>query len=114
MNGLAEKEVLAEGKTRRRAGWLRDAALIALAMAIGWWAHAGRAVQAQNSDVLFQLQGMNQGTALTLYYPDQKTIYVYPNVAVGFSTLNCAFAFKLDAPGGAIERQQCKAPRFQP
>lgn len=114
MSESGESGISRQRESRRGAGWLRDVALIALAMVIGWWAHAGRAVQAQNSDLLFQLQGMNQGTALTLYYPDQKTIYVYPNVAVGFSTLNCAFAFKLDAPGGAVQREQCKPPRFQP
>jgi|GEM_PF-1693546 len=114
MNENEGSGISRQRENRRGAGWLRDAALIALAMAIGWWAHAGRTVQAQSSDLLFQLQGMNQGTALTVYYPDQKTIYVYPNATVGFSTLNCAFAFKLDTPGGAVQREQCKPPSFQP
>lgn len=114
MNGYDGSETPRQRENRRGGRWLRDAALIALAMTIGWWAHAGGAVRAQDSGLIFQLQGMNQGTALTVYSPDQKTIYVYPNVTVGFSTLNCAFAFKLDKPGGAIQREQCKPPRFQP
>lgn len=106
----------AEVKARARIvrSWLRDAALIALAFAIGWWAHTTRVAQAQSPDLYFQLQGLDQGTALALYYPDQKTIYLYQTAMVGFSTLNCAYAFKLGDPGGAVRREQCKPPAFQP
>jgi hypothetical protein len=95
-------------------GWLRDGVLIALAFAIGWWAHNTRAVHAQNSDVFFQFESLNPNSALSLYYPEQQTIYVYQPAAVGYSTLNCAFLFKLGTPGGKIQRQPCKAPGFQP
>ena len=94
--------------------WLRDGALIALAFAIGWWAHPAQTVRAQGGDLFFQLPNLNNGTALALYYPDQQTIYVYQGAMVGFSTINCAYQFRLNQPGGAIQRQQCKAPGFKP
>ena len=106
-----------EGKTTqpwRTRSWLRDGMLIALAFAIGWWAHPARTVRAQGGDLFFQLPNLNNGTALALYYPDQQTIYVYQSAMVGFSTLNCAYQFRLSRPGGVIQRQQCKAPAFQP
>jgi hypothetical protein len=96
------------------APWLRDGALMALAFAIGWWAHTGRTVHAQDSDVVFQFESLNPNSALSLYYPDQQTIYVYQPAAVGYSNLNCAFYFKLGQPGGTVQRQPCKAPSFQP
>ena len=96
------------------ATWLRNGMLMAMAFAIGWWAHTGRTVHAQSSDVLFQFESLDPNSALSLYYPDQKTIYVYQPAAVGNSKLNCAFYFKLGEPGGRVERQPCKAPSFQP
>ena len=94
--------------------WLREGALIALAFAIGWWAHSARMVRAQGGDLFFQLPNLSNGTALALYYPDQQTIYVYQAAMVGFSTLNCAYQFRLSHPGGPVERQQCKPPGFRP
>jgi hypothetical protein len=94
--------------------WLRDGALIALAFAIGWWAHSAPMVRAQGGDLSFQLPNLSNGTALALYYPDQQTIYVYQSAMAGFSTLNCAYEFRLSKPGGAIERRQCKVPGFRP
>ena len=110
------KETTGESRTHNwmARSWLRDAALIAIAFAIGWWAHTARAVRAQGGDLFFQLPNLTNGSALALYYPDQQTIYLYPNATVGFSTLNCAFLFRLSQPGGAVQRQQCKAPGFQP
>ena len=97
-----------------RVAWLRNGMLMAMAFAIGWWAHTGRTVHAQGSDVLFQFESLDPNSALSLYYPDQETIYVYQPAAVGNSKLNCAFYFKLGEPGGRVERQPCKAPGFQP
>jgi hypothetical protein len=98
----------------RHASWLRDGVLIVLAFAIGWWAHTARTVRAQGSEVGFQFESMNPNSALSLYYPDQQAIYVYQPVAVGNSTLNCAFYFKLGNAGGPVKRYPCKAPSFQP
>jgi hypothetical protein len=94
--------------------WLRDGIGLALAFAIGSWAHSGRTAEAQSANVLFQLQGLGNGTSLSLYYPDQRTIYVYANAMTGFSKLNCAYEFRLGDPGGPVQRQNCKVPAFQP
>jgi hypothetical protein len=108
-------EVTVLGRTSNSlSSWLRDGVLVALAFAIGWWAHTGRSVHAQSSDVLFQFESLNPNSALSLYYPDQRTIYIYQPAAVGYSTLNCAFLFKLGDAGGPVERKQCKAPGFRP
>jgi hypothetical protein len=108
------KDEIEDKSSRKQRNWLRDITLVALAFGIGWWAHTGRTVHAQNSDVFFQFESINPNSALSLYYPDQKTIYVYQPAAVGYSTLNCAFLFKLDQPGGPVQREPCKAPSFQP
>lgn len=102
-------------KISRAAGdWLRDGALIAFAFMIGWWAHTGRTVSAQGAEMRFQFQNLDTSTALTLYYPDQNTIYVYQSALMGNSNLNCAYEFQLGAPGAMVQRKQCKPPRFQP
>ncbi|HEY4046324.1 MAG TPA: hypothetical protein VGM27_05585 [Acidobacteriaceae bacterium] len=102
------------GTSNSLRSWLRDGVLVALAFAIGWWAHTGRTVHAQSSNVLFQFESLNPNSALSLYYPDQQTIYIYQNAAVGNSTLYCAFLFKLGDAGGPVHRKQCKVPGFQP
>lgn len=108
------ESTISDTKSSSVRSWLRDGVLIALAFAIGWWAHTARTVHAQNSDVFFQFESLNPNSALSLYYPDQQTIYIYQPAAVGYSKLNCAFMFKLGAPGGQVQRQQCKPPGFQP
>ena len=94
--------------------WLRDGALIAVAFAIGWWAHTERRVSAQGGDMRFQLQNLDNSTALSLYYPDQNTIYVYQGALMGYANLGCAYEFQLSTPGGVVQRKQCKVPAFQP
>lgn len=99
---------------RTAEAWLRDGVLVVLALAIGWWARPGSRVQAQSSNVSFQMQNVNGGTSLAVYYPNGQLIYVYPGAAVGYSKINCAYEFRLSGPGGAIEREPCKPPSFQP
>lgn len=94
--------------------WFRDGALVALAMAIGWWAHSAPRVEAQSSNPVFQIQNLSGGTSLALYYPGDQIIYVYPNATVGYSKINCAYEFRLSRQGGTVQREQCKPPSFQP
>jgi lipopolysaccharide export system protein LptC len=98
---------------RSKTLWLA----IALAFSAGWnlsqWrTQRNQAVHAQNgaqSDAaaLYQMQTLSGQSALTLYYPDSQTIYVYPSVAVGNNYLSCAFSFKLGKAGEPIRRDQC-------
>ena len=96
-------------------GWMRTALWIALAFTIGWWAgHPAQQVRAQSSNLTFQFESLNPNSALSIYYPDRQTIYIYQPAAVGSSNVNCAFYFQLGAPGETVKRLPCKAPSFQP
>lgn len=94
---------------RNRTLWL----IAAIAFFAGWQASQwhtqhNQPVHAQSdTNVRYQLQDMSGQSALTLYYPDSQTIYVYPSVAVGNNNLSCAFSFKLGRPGEPIRREQC-------
>jgi hypothetical protein len=93
---------------RNRTLWLA----IALAFFAGWnasqWRTHLQPVHAQSdTPTLYQMHDLSGQNALTLYYADSQTIYVYPNVAVGNSYLGCAFSFKLGKPGEPIRREQC-------
>jgi lipopolysaccharide export system protein LptC len=86
---------------------------IAVAFLAGWNVSQWRSQRIQtvhaqsNTPALYQMQDISGQSALTLYYPDSQTIYVYPNVAVGNNYLSCAFSFKLGKPGEPIRRDQC-------
>jgi len=43
------------------------------------------------------------GSQLTVYYPNQKKIYVYSELGG-----NCVYAYTLSTPGGPIARENCK------
>jgi hypothetical protein len=95
-------------KFRNPSLWLA----IALAFSAGWNAaqwrgHRNQPVYAQSDNLRFQFQDLSGQSALTLYYPDSQTIYVYPSVAVGNNYLSCAFSFKLGKAGEPIRRDQC-------
>jgi hypothetical protein len=94
---------------RNRTLWL----VIAIAFFAGWQTAQWRSqrlplVHAQSdAPTLYQMHDLSGQNALTLYYPDSQTIYVYPNVAVGNNYLSCAFSFKLGKAGEPIRRDQC-------
>ena len=72
-----------------------------------WYSHRNQPVHAQRDTVLYQFQDVSGGSAVTLYYPDTRTIYVYPSVAVGNNIRGCTFSLKLGRPGDPIRREQC-------
>lgn len=72
-----------------------------------WYARRNQPVHAQGSTVLYQFQDVSGGSAVTLYYPDTQTIYVYPSVAVGNNIRGCTFSLKLGRPGDPLRRDQC-------
>jgi hypothetical protein len=43
------------------------------------------------------------GSVLSVYYPDQKRVYVYSELGG-----NCVFAYTLSTPGGFVARENCK------
>jgi len=94
---------------RNRSLWI----VVVLAFFVGWQASQWRSQRLQpvhaqsDAPTLFQVHDLSGQNALTLYYPDTQTIYVYPNVAVGNSYLSCAFSFKLGKPGEPIHRNPC-------
>lgn len=86
---------------------------LAVAFLAGWNLSMWRAERIQpvhaqgDTPALYQMQSLSGQSALTLYYPDSQTIYVYPSVAVGNNYLSCAFSFKLGKAGEPIRRDQC-------
>ena len=104
---------------------IRDLALLTFAAALGWWAHgANFSVHAQpassnssargaDGGLEFQFSGSNIKDSLTIYNSSDHTLYVYP-AAGGSSHINCAYSFRIEHPGGPIERQNCPMGSFQP
>lgn len=75
---------------------------------------AGRPVRAAGEEVQFQLHGMDSQNGLMLYYPGQRTLYVYQAIMTGNSALQCSYKLRLSEPGGVIHRQQCDVQKLFP
>lgn len=99
---------------------VRDGVLLGVALSVGWWMRgAGTPVLAQHSsssssrgsdsdgNLAFQISGIGQEAALTVYNTDNHTLYVYPRVTQGNSHINCAFSLTVKNPGAPVERQNC-------
>jgi hypothetical protein len=99
-----------------------NTALLCLAVAGGWWGRgAGVAVLAGSSDssssssresggdanLAFQLVGNGPQQSLTMFNPDNHTLYVYPRVTEGNSHISCEYSFTVTRPGAAIDRKNC-------
>jgi hypothetical protein len=100
--------------------FVRNTALLCLAAAAGWWVRgAGMTVLAQRSSssssssrggdasLAFQLVGDGSHQSLTVYNPDNHTLYVYPRVTEGNSHISCEYSFTIATLGAAIDRQNC-------
>ena len=77
------------------------------AAALGWWAHSTQTVHADSPDLRFEFHGLSRETALSIYSPNDQTIYVYQGATTGFSTLQCSYKFHVPKPGAPIERTNC-------
>ncbi len=86
---------------------LRNLMALAGVFALGYWLAGAKAVHASSDDVQFELQGVNENSSLLVYQPSSKTVYVYRGAMVGNSALQCNFMFKLTAPGGVVNRENC-------
>ncbi len=88
--------------------WIFNGLMLAAAFCLGWRMHTSTRVQAEStSGVFFQLSGLDEGDALTLYYPDQKAIYIYQGILTGNAYLGCTYRFQLGKPGEPITRHIC-------
>ncbi len=101
--------------TRQATGSLRNGLALVGVLAVGYWLGSGRTVKAATtpSDIAFQMTGVSQTSALLVYQPSSKTVYVYNGATTGSSNLQCAYEFVLGAPGGAIERKNCPVPSLR-
>ena len=98
----------------------RDAVLVAAAAAVGWWSHgAGTPVHAARGEdsggnLAFQFLPGGEQSSLSIYSPEDRTIYVYPHVGVGNSHISCTYMFHMRQLGGAIDRENCKPGSLLP
>jgi hypothetical protein len=95
---------------------LFTASMLAIAcFLLGQWSAGGKTVRAAAEDNLqFEFRGVDAQGGLLLYYPSQRTIYLYQGVMAGNSALQCTYKFKLNEPGGVVRRQQCDVQRLIP
>jgi hypothetical protein len=99
---------------------VRGLVVVCVAVAVGWWLRgAGTPVLAQRSSgsssarggdegLAFQMTGTGPEALLTVYNPDNHTLYMYPRIGAGSSTINCAYSFTVTAPGAPMERKNCQ------
>ncbi len=99
--------------------WARNGLALIGLLALGFWLGAGRMVKASSYEsggmgVQFQLAGVNPTSALLVYQPESKTVYVYQGATIGNSALQCSFMFQLERPGDVIRRVPCAVQRLIP
>jgi len=100
-------------------GWARNGLVLVGVLGLGFWLGSGRAVKASSHDsggmgVQFQLDGVNPASALLVYQPDTKTVYVYQGATVGNAAVQCSYKFQLTRPGEVIRRVPCPVPELNP
>lgn len=105
---------------------LRSVLIAALAVAAGWFlrgasshpvvAHAAEDHRAGSTEsaLAFELSGIARETSLTVYSPETHTLYVYPAVSQGNSTVNCEFMLRLGRVGGPVQRTNCQPGSLLP
>jgi hypothetical protein len=98
--------------------FLRDLILLAVAAAIGWWAHGTTAVKADthnanDSNFSFQYGGLGPDGQVSLYNPGTRTLYVYPSIARSNNAeVPCLYMVQIDRAGAPLSRQNCKPAQF--
>jgi hypothetical protein len=111
-NNWSAKKTREEGCAMKNLpGWAKGALIAAAALALGLWlgnARAARASSDAGGGVLeFQLAGVNERSALLVYQPSTRTVYVYQGATTGMSDIGCSYMFQLGRPGEAIHRENC-------
>ena len=92
-----------------RTGLVRDAVMMAFAVAVGWWAHGGehRVHASSEANMIYQFDSLTPASSLPLYNPDERVLYVYQGATAGNSHLNCSFRYRLSRFGAPIDRENC-------
>lgn len=96
---------------------VRDAALLLVAGAVGWWAHGSNtavyangtssdSARGADTNLAFQFGGAGIEGGLTIYNRDNHTLYVYPST-INNNHINCAYSIRVDKPGAPLERSNC-------
>ena len=62
----------------------------------------------------FQLSGVGPATALTVWNPVDKNLYVYQGINSGGSHISCSFSLQITRPGAPIDRQNCPVGSLLP
>ena len=100
-------------------GWTRNGLAVIGLLPLGFWLGAGRTVKASSYEsdgmgVQFQLDGIRPESALLVYQPGTKTVYVYQGATLGNANVQCTFKFQLTRPGEVIRRVPCPVPQLNP
>jgi hypothetical protein len=69
--------------------------------------HSSQYHTVADDSLAFQLSGIGPNTALTIYNPNEHTLYVYPEVTQGNTHVNCSFTLHMSRPGAPLDRQNC-------
>lgn len=88
------------------------------AAGFGWWARGTHEVRvlAQGNEgnrnfgadgLAFQLGGVSPETALTVWNPNNRNLYIYTGALMGNSQVNCAYSLHIERAGAPIQRQNC-------
>jgi len=88
-------------------------------LALGVWLGSDRPVKASSNSssglgVQFQLAGVSESSALLVYQPETKTVYVYQGATQGNSAVQCTYMFYMERPGEVIRRIPCGVPNLNP
>ena len=91
---------------------------LAMAATFGWWAHTPppatvRAAEATETPGFQFSNAAGEGT-LSVYSPQDRTIYVYSGVLTGSSNKNCTYSLRLLRGGGPVERTNCTVGSLLP
>lgn len=93
---------------------IRDVLVLTAAAAFGWWAHGLHTspVLAQRSGagedgLSFQIGGLREDTALTVWSPANRNLYIYAGALAGNSNVNCTYSLHIERMGAPIQRQNC-------
>ena len=99
--------------------WAGRALAVVGLLALGFWLGTERGVMASSSQsdgmgVQFQLDGIKPESALLVYQPEKKTVYVYQAATTGNANVQCSYKFQLTRPGEVIRRVACPVPEVNP
>jgi hypothetical protein len=116
MRRLSRVHGILEGDAMQKAvEYLRNGLAIIGLLALGYWLGSGshgsigqvQAASSSGAGVSFQIDGVSENSALLVYHPDSKSLYVYRGATVGSSVVQCAFKFQIGEPGEALRRTNC-------